>query len=87
MPDRFERDYQPGGRLLAGSNAVRDLCPAPPGSAVTTFDQAVAPKSRVAPAGSSGFLEVAINRGSAEKTLGVRMTRVVLRRHSSPLAR
>jgi hypothetical protein len=52
----------------------RRLCP------LRTFYQAVAPKTPVALVGSSGFLEIAINGGSAEKALGVRIgTRVVLR--------
>jgi S-adenosylmethionine hydrolase len=52
----------------------RRLCP------LRTFDQGVAPKTPVALVGSSGFLEIAINGGSAEKALGVRIgTRVVLR--------
>ncbi len=45
------------------------------------FYQAVSPKRPVALVGSSGFLEIAINGGSAAKALGVRIgTRVVLRR-------
>ena len=44
-----------------------------------TFYQAVAPKTPVALVGSSGLLEIAINGGSAEKVLGIRVgTRVVL---------
>ena len=58
----------------------RWVCP------LKTFYQAVAPKTPVALVGSSGFLEIAVNGGSAEKALGVRIgTRVVLRTHSSPL--
>ena len=52
----------------------RRVCP------LRTFYQAVAPKTPVALVGSSGFLEIAVNGGSAEKLLGVRIgTRVVLR--------
>ena len=44
------------------------------------FYQAVPAKRPVALVGSSGYLEIAINGGSAEKALGVRVgTRVVLR--------
>jgi S-adenosylmethionine hydrolase len=44
-----------------------------------TFYQAVPPGRPVALVGSSGFLEIAVNGGSAEKVLGVRVgTRVVL---------
>jgi S-adenosyl-L-methionine hydrolase (adenosine-forming) len=51
----------------------RQVCP------VRSHFQAVAPKSPVALAGSSGFLEIAVNGGSAEQALGVRMgTRVSL---------
>jgi len=52
----------------------RRVCP------LRTFYQGVAPKTPIAHAGSSGFLEIAVNGGSAEKLLGVRIgTRVVLR--------
>jgi len=52
------------------------------------FYQAVAPKTPVALVGSSGFLEIAINGGSAEKVLGLRIgTRVVLRPDSALPAR
>jgi S-adenosylmethionine hydrolase len=45
-----------------------------------SFYQAVPPNRPIALVGSSGFLEIAINGGSAEKVLGVRVgTRVVLR--------
>jgi S-adenosylmethionine hydrolase len=51
----------------------RRVCP------LKTFYQAVAPKAPVSLVGSSGFLEIAIHGGSAEKVLGVRVgTRVVL---------
>jgi len=69
------------GRLLPRSARAaceihgrrRRLCP------LRTFYQAVAPKTPVALVGSSGFLEIVINGGSAEKALGVRIgTRVVL---------
>ena len=69
------------GRLVRGSDAAscevharrRRVCP------LRTFYQAVAPKRPVALVGSSGFLEIAVNGGSAEKALGVRVgTRVVL---------
>jgi S-adenosyl-L-methionine hydrolase (adenosine-forming) len=44
------------------------------------FYQAVAPKQPVAVVGSSGFLEIAVNGGSAGKLLGMRIgSRVVLR--------
>jgi S-adenosylmethionine hydrolase len=44
-----------------------------------TFYQAVPPKRPIAIVGSSGFLEIAVNGGSAEKVLGVRVgTRVVI---------
>ena len=50
------------------------ICP------LRTFYQSVPQKTPVALAGSSGFLEIAVNGGSAEKLLGVRIgTRVVLR--------
>jgi hypothetical protein len=49
--------------------------------ALKTFYQAAAPNSLVALVGSSGFLEIAVNGGSAAKVLGVRIgTCVVLRR-------
>lgn len=52
----------------------RRICP------LRTFYQGVGPKTPIALAGSSGFLEIAVNGGSAEKLLGVRIgTRVVLR--------
>ena len=69
------------GKLLRESDAAscevhakrRWTCP------LRTFYQAVAPKNPVALVGSSGFLEIAVNGGSAEKVLGVRVgTRVVL---------
>ena len=71
--------------LLRGSDGAtceiygrrRRVCP------LKTFYQAVAPKTPVAVVGSSGFLEIAVNGGSAEKVLGVRIgTRVVLRQRS-----
>jgi S-adenosylmethionine hydrolase len=50
------------------------ICP------LRTFYQSVPQKTPVALAGSSGFLEIAVNGGSAAKLLGVRIgTRVVLR--------
>jgi S-adenosyl-L-methionine hydrolase (adenosine-forming) len=50
----------------------RRICP------LKAFYQAVPPNSPVALVGSSGFLEIAVNGGSAEKVLGVRLgTRVV----------
>ena len=59
----------------------RRVCP------LRTFYQAVTPKTPVALVGSSGFLEIAVNGGSAAKALGVRIgTRVVLRTGSSTLA-
>ena len=69
------------GSLLEGSSRAscevyakrRWVCP------LKTFYQAVAPKTPVALVGSSGFLEVAMNGGSAAKALSVRVgTRVVL---------
>ena len=52
----------------------RQNCP------LRTFYQAAAPNSPVALMGSSGFLEIAVNGGSAAKVLGLRIgTRVVLR--------
>jgi S-adenosylmethionine hydrolase len=77
------------GRLLEGSSGTscqiyarrRWNCP------LRTFYQAVPPKRPVALAGSSGFLEIAINGGSTAKALGVRIgTRVVLRADSLTLA-
>lgn len=68
-------------RLLRGSDGAscqiysrrRWNCP------LRTFYQAAPPKRPVALVGSSGFLEIAINGGSAEKVLGLRVgTRVVL---------
>jgi hypothetical protein len=51
----------------------RRCCPVKP------FYQAVAPGSPVALVGSSGFLEIAVNGGSAEKVLGLKVgTRVLL---------
>ena len=76
-------------RLLRGSDAAsceiyarhRRVCP------LDTFYQAVAPKTPVALVGSSGFLEIAVNGGSAEKALGMKVgTRVVLRIGSPTLA-
>jgi S-adenosyl-L-methionine hydrolase (adenosine-forming) len=70
------------GGLLRGSERAsfevygrrRRVCP------LRTFYQAAAPNSPVALMGSSGFLEIAVNGGSAAKVLGVRVgTRVVLR--------
>jgi S-adenosylmethionine hydrolase len=70
------------GRLLEGSGRAscevhakrRWNCP------LKTFYQAVPPKRPVALVGSSGFLEIAVNGGSAERVLGLRIgTRVVLR--------
>jgi len=59
----------------------RRVCP------LRAFYQAVTPKTPVAIVGSSGFLEIAVNGGSAAKALGVRIgTRVVLRTGSSTLA-
>ena len=69
------------GGLLEGSGRAscevhgkrRWNCP------LKTFYQAVPPKTPVALVGSSGFLEIAVNGGSAEKVLGVRVgTRVVI---------
>jgi S-adenosylmethionine hydrolase len=69
------------GRMLEGSDGAscqicarrRWNCP------LRTFYQAVPPRRPVALVGSSGFLEIAINGGSAEKVLGLRVgTRVVL---------
>ena len=52
----------------------RRICP------LRTFYQDVAPKTPIALAGSSGFLEIAVNGGSGEKLLGVRIgARVLLR--------
>jgi S-adenosyl-L-methionine hydrolase (adenosine-forming) len=70
------------GGLLRGSDGAsceiyarhRRVCP------LKTFYQAVAPKTPVALVGSSGFLEIAVNGGSAAKALGLAIgTRVVLR--------
>ena len=52
----------------------RWVCP------VRTFYQAAEPKTPVAVAGSSGFLEIAINGGSAEAALGIRIGTVVVLR-------
>jgi len=58
----------------------RQVCP------VATHYQAVAPKSPVAVVGSSGFLEIAVNGGSAASALGIRVgTRVVLHRNPAIL--
>ena len=68
-------------RLLRGSDAAsceiyarrRRVCP------LKSFYQAVVPKAPVALVGSSGFLEISVNGGSAEKVLGIRVgTRVAL---------
>ena len=78
------------GGLLRGSDGAtceiygrhRRVCP------LKSCYQAVAPKAPVALVGSSGFLEIAVNRGSAEKVLGVSLgTRVALRTSSAPPAR
>jgi S-adenosylmethionine hydrolase len=70
------------GRLQEGSGRAscevhakrRWNCP------LKTFYQAVPPKRPVALVGSSGFLEIAVNGGSAEKVLSLRIgTPVVLR--------
>jgi hypothetical protein len=70
------------GSLLRGSERAsceifakrRRVCP------LKAFYQAAAPNSPVALMGSSGFLEIAVNGGSAAKALGLRIgTRVVLR--------
>jgi len=70
------------GKLLRSSAGAsceiyalrRRICP------LKRFYQAVAPKAPVALVGSSGFLEIALNGGSAAKVLGIRIgTRVVLR--------
>ena len=70
------------GRLLRGLDRAaceiharrRRVCPLKP------FYQAVAPGSPVALVGSSGFLEVAVNAGSASRALGLKIgARVVLR--------
>lgn len=69
-------------RLLRGSNRAscevyakrRRVCP------LSTFFQEAVPKTPIALIGSSGFLEIAVNGGSAERLLGVRIgARVVLR--------
>ena len=69
-------------RLLRGTGRAscevhargRWLCP------VRAFYQAAEPKTPVVVVGSSGFLEIAVNGGSAEAALGVRIgTGVVLR--------
>jgi S-adenosyl-L-methionine hydrolase (adenosine-forming) len=71
-----------GSELLRGAAMAscevfakrRRICP------LRTFYQSVPHKTPVALAGSSGFLEIAVNGGSAEKLLGLRIgTRVVLR--------
>jgi hypothetical protein len=52
----------------------RQVCP------LKTFYQATAPTTPIALVGSSGFLEIAVNGGSAAKALGVKIgTRLVLR--------
>ena len=59
----------------------RRLCP------LKAFYQAVAPKAPVALVGSSGFLEISVNGGSAAQALGVKVgTRVVLRMGAPTLA-
>jgi S-adenosylmethionine hydrolase len=69
------------GKLLVGSGRAscevhakrRWNCP------VKSFYQAVPPNKPIALVGSSGFVEIAINGGSAAKVLGMRVgTRVVL---------
>ena len=69
------------GKGLRGSDRAlcavyarrRRICP------LKAFYQAAAPKTPVAVVGSSGFLEIAINGGSAAEALGLRIgTRVVL---------
>ena len=71
-----------GSSLLRGSDWAacevyakrRRVCP------LKTFYQDVTPGTPIALAGSSGFLEIAVNGGSAEKSLGLRIgARVVLR--------
>lgn len=70
------------GAFLRGSTAAtceiyarrREGCP------VRKHYQAVAPKSPVAVVGSSGFVEIVVNGGSAEEAFGLRIgTSVVLR--------
>jgi S-adenosyl-L-methionine hydrolase (adenosine-forming) len=66
----------PGAQwVVCGSHAARRRrCPVRP------FYQAVAPNSPIALLGSSGFLEIAVNGGSAAKMLGMRVgARVLLR--------
>jgi len=80
---RGEGGRRPGeGRFVESSGRAscevyakrRRLCP------LRTCYQAVPPKRPVALVGSSGFLEIALNGGSAAKVLGVSIgTRVVLR--------
>lgn len=60
--------------LCEGSTRRRWVCPLRP------FFQAVPPKAPVAIIGSSGYLEIAVNGGSAEAVLGLRTgDRVALR--------
>jgi S-adenosyl-L-methionine hydrolase (adenosine-forming) len=60
--------------VVCQGRAGRRRCP------VRSFYQAVPAGSPVALIGSSGFLEIAVNGGSAEKSLGLRAgTRVLLR--------
>ena len=60
----------------------RRVCP------LKAFYQATPPNTPVALVGSSGFLEIAVNGGSAAKVLGMRIgTRVVLRPDSALPAR
>jgi S-adenosyl-L-methionine hydrolase (adenosine-forming) len=69
-----ERLLESSGRATCEVYAKRRWnCP------LEAFYQAVPPKRPVALVGSSGFLEIAVNGGSAEKALEVRVgTRVVL---------
>jgi S-adenosyl-L-methionine hydrolase (adenosine-forming) len=60
----------------------RRRCPLRP------FYQAVAPNAAVAVLGSSGFLEIAVNGGSAKEVLGISVgTRVLLRSDPRPRVR
>ena len=72
LEDRLLRDSE--GAFCEIYGPRRRVCP------LKSSYQAVVPKKPVAVAGSSGFLEIAVNGGSAETTLRVSIgTRVVLR--------
>jgi S-adenosylmethionine hydrolase len=77
LEERLLRGYHGGWCEIYGRR--RRVCP------LRTFYQAVTPKTAVALVGASGFLEIAINGGSAKEVLGVQIgTHVALHPDSAP---